>query len=74
MPGSDLSHIEIVSDEMVEILRMKTPQERLGMTHAMWRAARKRLYFSIREMHSDWSHDMVKREVAKRMLGKDFPE
>ncbi len=74
MSESDLSHIEIVSDEMVEILRKKTPLERLGMTHAMWRSARKRLYFSIREMHSDWSQDLVNREVAKRMLGKDFAE
>ncbi len=70
---NNFNHIKIVSDDMVEILQKKTPLERLRMTHSMWQAARKRIYFSLRDQHSDWSANQLAQEVAKRMLGKDFP-
>ena len=74
IPMSDLNHIEIVSEEMAEILRKKSPSERLAMTHAMWRTTRKRLYFSIREAKVDWTEDAVNREVARRLLGMELSQ
>ena len=71
---NNFNHIEIVSDDMVELLRQKTPLERLRMAHTMWQMARKRIYFSLRDQHADWSADQLTQEVAKRLLGKDFPE
>ncbi len=69
---NNFNHIEIVSDDMVEILRRKTPQERLRMVHDMWNTARKRIYHSLRGQHPDWGHEQVMGEASKRMLGKDF--
>lgn len=70
---NNFNHIEIVSDDMAEILRRKTPLERLRMVHDMWNTARKRIYYSLRDEHPEWGHEQVMGEVSKRMLGKDSP-
>ena len=36
----DPNRYEIVDDAMVEVLRTKTPDERLAMADSMWRMAR----------------------------------
>lgn len=58
---------EILDDRMAEVLRRKTPAERLEMTFAMWWFARDLVRASIREEHPDWSEDEVGRETARRM-------
>ncbi|WP_337177217.1 hypothetical protein [Paludisphaera sp.] len=58
---------EILDDRMAEILRRKTPAERLEMTFAMWRFARDLVSASVRASHPDWSDDEVRRETARRM-------
>lgn len=70
----NFEHIEIVSDDMAEILRRKTPLERLRMALEMWQTARRRIGFSLRDQHPDWSADQLAKEGAKRMLGMDVPE
>lgn len=58
---------EILDDRMVEILRRKTPAERLEMTFAMWRFAQDLVRGSIRASHPDWSEEQVRRETARRL-------
>lgn len=69
-----LKQIEVISDDMVAILREKTPAERLAMTHALWRTARKRLYYSIKGLNPDWDEDRVLLETARRMQGSERAE
>lgn len=58
---------EILDDRMAEILRRKTPAERLEMAFAMWHFAQELVRGGIRASHPDWSEDMVRRETARRM-------
>ena len=71
---SNSRHIEIVSDEMAEILRRKTPTERLAMAHAMWRENRQRIHDSICAANPDLTAEQINREVCRQLLGADFPE
>ena len=66
--------IEIVSDEMVEILRKKTPAERLAMAHGMWRENRQRIHDSICAANPGLTAEQINREVCRQLLGADFPE
>lgn len=60
---------EVVSDEMAEILRRKTPTERLDMVFSMWRFARELVRGDVRRTHPDWQPAEVDRAVARRMSG-----
>ena len=66
--------IEVVSDDMVAILRGKTPAERLAMTHTLWRTDRKRLFYSIKSLNPNWDEDRVLMETARRMQGSERAE
>ncbi len=70
----DFSHIKIVSDEMVEILRRKTPLERLVMGERMFWQARQLIVMSIRNDHPEWSDQEVKKDVVRRMHRMELPE
>ncbi len=52
---------------MIEILRAKTPLEKLSMADAMWRSARDQILLILRARHPDWTEDQVQREAAKRL-------
>jgi hypothetical protein len=64
----DIGRIEILEPEMVELLRSKTPAEKLEMVFAMNRTMRLRLEGHLRTMHADWSDQEIAAEVARRML------
>ncbi|ODA28564.1 hypothetical protein [Planctopirus hydrillae] len=59
--------IEILEPEMVEILRQKTPAERLTQAFRMWETAREMIRGTIRQQHPDWSEEQVLREAANRL-------
>ncbi len=52
---------------MVEILRHKTPLEKLAMADAMWRSARNQILLVLRAQHPDWTEAQVQREAARRL-------
>jgi hypothetical protein len=60
--------IEVVDWKVAEILRQKTPAERLALIDDCNRAARTMLAAGIRYRHSDWSEDQVLAEVKRRWL------
>lgn len=62
-----LPKFEIIEDAMVEILRNKTPPERLAFANRMWRFARTMIYQVIAKEHPDWSEEEICRQVAKRI-------
>lgn len=52
---------------MVEILRNKSPLEKLAMTDAMWRSARNQILLMLRAQHPDWTEAHIQRETASRL-------
>jgi hypothetical protein len=59
--------IELLDEAIVEVLRRKTPTERVAMIFAANRTMRLRLEGHLRTRHPDWDSQAVKREIARRM-------
>lgn len=59
--------VEVLDDAMVEVLRKKTPAERVAMIFAANRTMRLRLQGHLRTLHPDWDTQTLMREVARRM-------
>ena len=64
----DPKRYEIVDDTMAEILRRKTPAQRLEMAHSMWRLARDLIRANVAQNHPEWTAQQVQTETARRML------
>jgi hypothetical protein len=64
----DPRRIEVVDDKMAEVLRNKTPAERLRIGFNMWISTRRMLLSHLSNIHPEWSREEVEREVAKRLL------
>ena len=60
--------IEVVDDRMADVLRAKSPAERLAISWGMWRFARDTIRRVVADQHPDWSEDEVKREAARRLV------
>ncbi len=63
----DPGQIEVVDDTMAEILRRKTPAERIRIGFTMWTSARDMLMTHLKKTHPEWDDERVKREVARRL-------
>lgn len=63
----DPGQIEVVDDTMAEILRRKTPAERIRIGFALWTSARNMLMTHLKKTHPDWDNGRVEKEVAKRL-------
>ena len=59
--------IEVMDDQMAEVLRAKTPAQRLEIAHGMWSYARDTLVVYLRSQHADWPEPRIMREVARRL-------
>ncbi len=60
--------IEWLDDAMVEVLRNKTPAERLAMAFDCNRTARLVIAAHFRANNPTWTEDEILAAVAKRML------
>ncbi|MBA4030476.1 MAG: hypothetical protein C0478_06235 [Planctomyces sp.] len=58
---------------VVEILRKKTPSEKLSQAFAMWDFAMVIMRSSIRRDHPDWSNEEVQREIFRRVRRRTAP-
>lgn len=63
----DWRRIEVVDDLMAEVLRRKTPAERIGIGFGLWRSARTLLRAQLGSLHPDWDHQRIELEVARRL-------
>lgn len=63
----DKGQIEIVDDIMAEVLRHRTPAERIGIGFDMWVSVHNMLISHLKSSHSDWSIEKVRQEVARRL-------
>jgi len=65
----DLSRMEMVDDKTAEILRKKTPQERLKIAFDMWLSVRSSLENYLKETHPDWDEITIRKEILRRFHG-----
>jgi hypothetical protein len=61
------SSIEILSEEMAAVLRLKTGAERLRIASLMFVSAREMLLNHLRAEHPDWEELRIHREAARRL-------
>lgn len=59
--------IELLDAALVEVLRGKTPVERVAMIFAANRTMRLRLEGHLRSRHPEWDDQTVLQEIARRM-------
>jgi hypothetical protein len=65
----DAGQIEVVDDAIAEVLRRKTPAERVAMIFAANRTMRLIIEGSCRTFHPEWDEATVQRNVSRRMSG-----
>ena len=63
----DAGQIEVVEDRMAEVLRTKTPAQRLAIGFALRRSAERLLQAHLTCAHPDWDSQRVASEVAGRL-------
>jgi hypothetical protein len=61
-----VQQIEVVDDLMAEVLRRKTPAERIGIGFGLWRSAHTLLRAQLAVLHQG-SKQRIKLEVARRL-------
>lgn len=63
----DRGQIEVVDNAMAEVLRQKTPAERIRIGFHMWTAARKMLLVHLKNTNPEWEDEMIKKEAVRRL-------
>lgn len=58
--------IELLDDAIVEVLRRKTPAERVAMVFDAEQTARQMLEAQVCRQHPDWDARQVASEIARR--------
>jgi hypothetical protein len=62
-----LENFEMMDAAMADILRQKSPFERLRIAGRMYQSARIMLTNAVRTRYPDWSSEEVHREVVRRL-------
>ena len=63
----DPCRFDVIDDRMAEVLRAKTPAERLAIAHGMWSHARRMLLLVIQSDHPEWTSEQINEEAARRL-------
>jgi hypothetical protein len=63
----DPGQIEVVDDTMAEILRHKSPAERIRIGFTLWTSAHDMLMVHLGKTHAGWGHEELEKEVARRL-------
>ncbi|MHB1557415.1 MAG: hypothetical protein ACYC61_08040 [Isosphaeraceae bacterium] len=68
MPStSRIPAIDVVDDRVVEVLRTKTPAERIAIADGLWSMASQMIHGIVAREHPDWPEPAIRREVARRI-------
>ena len=65
--------VELMDPMMVEIMRNKTPAQRLAIAFRMWDSVRLIVKGGVKYLHPDWCDKEVQQEIALRMRGSLTP-
>ncbi len=66
----DDGQIEVVDDAVAEILRNKTPGERIAIVGDIWKTARVIVEGGARSRHPDWNDAQIDAEARIRLTGE----
>jgi hypothetical protein len=62
-------NIEVVDDQLAEVLRVKSPADKVEMVAAANRTARLLAAAGIRFQHPEWDDAHIQAEVIRRVTG-----
>jgi uncharacterized membrane protein YagU involved in acid resistance len=57
----------VVDDAMAEVLRRKTPAERIRIGFSIWISAHNMLMVHMKKTHPEWNIERLNKEVAGRL-------
>jgi hypothetical protein len=63
----DAGQIEMLDQEMAEVLRSKSPAERLAIANGMWLSARRLISNTLQAEHPEWDAGQIAIETARRL-------
>jgi hypothetical protein len=63
----DAGQIEVLDSVMADVLRHKTPAQRLQIGFALWDSAKRILTTHLSTEHPDWTPKRVNAEVTRRL-------
>jgi len=63
----DRGQIEVVDNQMAEVLRNKTPAERIRIGFNIWESVRNMLRVHLKTTWPEWNEERLNREVAGRL-------
>ena len=63
----DRGQIEVMDDIVADILRRKTPAERIRIACDLWVSVHHMLITHLSKTHPDWDPKKVEQEVARRL-------
>jgi len=61
----------VIDDRVAEIMRKKTPSERLEIAFGMWRSVREMVIRVVESENPGWTLEEVHKETARRMFSND---
>ena len=59
--------VEVVDDAMADVLRLKTPAERLAIANQMWKGARRMIRLVLKQENPTWPDERIEQETARRL-------
>ena len=62
-----MDRVELLSENMIKVIKSKTPAERLQNAFRLSNLARARLEAYLRHRHPHWNDTQVKQEIAKKI-------
>ncbi len=65
----DGGQIEVLDEAVADVIRRKTPAERIEMVAAAHRTARHLIAAGVRKQHPKWDDQQVQAEVLRRLIG-----
>ena len=65
----DAGQIEVIEDELADVLRRKTPAERVAMISEANETMRLLISAGLRRRHPEWPEERLKAELVRRMGG-----
>ena len=66
--NSKIASIEIVDDRVADILRQKTPAERLAIADGLWQFAREMIHDVIAQEHPDWDESETQHPCCAEII------
>lgn len=64
----DRGQIEAIDDVSAEILKKKTPAERLKMAFDMWDYFHDFLSSYLTSIHAEWTSEQIQKEILRRLM------